>query len=189
MHKLVFFSLVASSFIACNKGDVSQPQMRNNEEQITTVQINAFKTDKPDSVFGIVWRDLDGFGGLDPKIDIMQLQANTNYQWHLVLLNESVSPVDTISNEILKEADVHRFFYLPDSAISSLVQIHILDKDNQSKPLGLNAAIQVSPLLNNLTSANGNIRIILSHYDGIPKSDLPAPESDMEIEFPVIIVR
>lgn len=189
MYKLIFFSLVASSFLACNKGDVSQPQMRNNEEQITTVHIHAFQTEKPDSVFAIVWRDLDGFGGLDPKIDVMQLQANKNYQWQLLLLNESVSPVDTISNEILKEADVHRFFYTPDSAISSLVQIQILDKDNQSKPLGLNAAVQVSPLLNNIQSVNGKIQIVLSHYDGIPKTDMPAPESDMEIAFQTKIVR
>jgi len=106
---------------------------------------------------------------------------------NLILLNEFVNPVDTISNEIRKEAAVHQFFYYLDSLLENKLSIHVIDSDETGKPLGLLTALTTLPFVAGQTVKEGNMKIILSHYDGIPKTEKPSPESDMEIVFPIKI--
>jgi len=182
---LIYFSIIC--LFACTKDEVTQPQFINNTEQISSVVIRLFSIEKPDSVFGIVWRDVDGFGGLDPIVEVMNLKQNQHYQMNMIVLNEFVNPVDTISNEIRKEAAVHQFFYYPDSLLENKLSIHVIDSDETGKPLGLLTALTTLPFLAGQTVKEGNMKIILSHYDGIPKTEKPSPESDMEIVFPIKI--
>jgi len=108
---------------------------------------------------------------------------------NLILLNEFINPVDTISNEIEKEGTVHQFFYYPDSLLESKISIHVLDSDDTGKPLGLLSNLSTFPFAAGQTVSEGNMKIILSHYDGIPKTNKPSPESDMEIVFPIRITK
>lgn len=189
IKKFSFIYIAIICLFACTKDEVTQPQLINNSEQISSVVIRAFAVEKPDSVFKIVWRDLDGFGGLDPIVEVLNLRQNQHYQMNLILLNEFINPVDTISNEIEKEGTVHQFFYYPDSLLESKLAIHVLDSDDTGKPLGLVSNLSTFPFAAGQTVSEGNMKIILSHYDGIPKTNKPSPESDMEIVFPIRITK
>jgi hypothetical protein len=189
MKKISLIILSIFSFYACTKNEVSQPQLINNSEQISTVVLSGFSKENPDSVFGIKWRDLDGFGGLDPIVEVLNLKQNQHYQMSLILLNEFVNPVDTISNEIINEAAVHQFFYYPDSILEKHLAIQVVDTDDNGKPLGLVTSLSVNPFKAGDTAIEGNLKIMLSHYDGIPKTEKPSPESDMEIIIPVRITN
>lgn len=189
MKKEFIFSLYMLVLVACQKGDVSQPQLLNNQEQITTVLLNAFDVKKPLQPLKFAWRDVDGFGGLPPQIDTLKFSANSQMLFQMILLNELVTPTDTISNEILDKASMHRFFYFPDSTLAHSMQIRATDNDPNNKPLGLSFQVVCSSIDSNQLQIRGNLQLILSHYDGIPKTDLPSPESDMDIEFPVTIVK
>lgn len=57
------------------------------------------------------FKDVDGNGGLNPIYYVSgSLKANTTYAGSLELLNESISPVDTITHEIVSEDFAHQFF-------------------------------------------------------------------------------
>jgi hypothetical protein len=53
----------------------------------------------------------------------------------------------------------------------------------------LHTALTTLPFVAGQTVKEGNMKIILSHYDGIPKTEKPSPESDMEIVFPIKISK
>lgn len=189
MKKRVFFitlALGAITFNACKKEDDPKPETpkapSNPQEIITTVKL--FLVDSlGDTVIG-TWRDIDGDGPGAPQISGFSLKPATDYLGAILLLDESKSPVDTISNEISEEDYAHQFFYTAQGTLNSRLLIQRLDRDSLQLPVGqVIAANTTAGAL-----AIGNLNIVLKHYDGIAKSlDPTVGETDVEVNFPVTI--
>lgn len=91
----------------------------NEEELITTFKL--LLTDSATNItYTYMFKDPDGDGGqaafYGPTIttqtdSVLTLAANTTFYGQIVLLDETKSPVDTISNEVEEEGDEHMFFY------------------------------------------------------------------------------
>lgn len=178
--RIIAFAIALSMvYTACDKDD---PVIPNEEELITTLTY----TLTPDSGGDIVtlsFSDIDGDGGDAPIISGGTLAANTSYSGRLELLNEAVSPVESITEEIEEEDEEHQFFF---SSTVSGITVEYDDQDANGNPLGLLTTLMTGE------AASGTLTIILRHEpdkfasgvsDG--NSDNAGGETDIEISFPI----
>lgn len=185
-------ALVTSTLIfsACDKDDVdpTKPQDNNAQELITTVVLNGYDVNNPSAnQFSIKWEDLDGDGGNAPIIDTLQLDSGITYRVNVLMLDKTKTPFDTISNEVLREADEHQLFYTLSQNLNDKLNITRLDNDNNNPPLPLGLDIRITPtsIMPSAIPIIGNLNIKLSHYDGVPKTTTPSAESDIDINLPI----
>ena len=176
----------------CKKNDVTpeQPSNTNAQELITTVILKGHNHDDPsDSLhwFTYKWEDLDGAGGNAPSFDTLALDTGIEYHVHVLILDKSKTPFDTISKEIYNERNVHQFFYTLSSELNGKVSTEILDFDtnNPALPVGLEFHLVTTSDQSYPTPVNGSLRMLLSHYDGVPKTTSPSAESDLDISIPL----
>lgn len=172
------FVLAASS---CKKDDPLEED--NENELVTTVELHLKKQGSSNtSVFS--WKDLDGPGGNDPVIQVVNLDANSRYDVELRFLDESKTPAENITEEVITEGDHHRVYLIP--APASGITISNEDQDGRGMPLG------ISSVLTTTNSAAGSLRVVLRHYGegGKEANDpvtSPKASSDIDISFPISV--
>ena len=187
---LILTPLMILGALSCKK-DSSTPTTpidpgAGSQEYITKV-IVIFKSE-----FGLgpypscTFSDQDGTGK-NVKIDTLKIPKNTIYdQCKILVLDETKSPADTVSNAILKEGAYHRFHftYMPNNGNSSSMLFKPLDKDKNGLPIGL----QFKDSVGN-QSGTGTFNVNLRHFsNGLVKNDDPkAGEADIFVNFPVQI--
>jgi hypothetical protein len=171
---ILFF---AATLSACKKEQVET----NDDEVITSVLVKLTPTTGGNTLT-YSYEDLDGPGGNNPTIQPISLQANQSYNVSLLLLNKTTNPADTISNEIINEADAHRFYFEPSA--NSNISVGSLDTDGNGNPLGMNSLWTTGDV------SNGTIKITLRHYPGTPPNkasndpvNSTKSSSDIEVVF------
>ncbi|MDC1104042.1 type 1 periplasmic binding fold superfamily protein [Polaribacter sp.] len=177
---LVFF--VATAFTACSSDD---PEVVNEEELITTLTA----TLKPigggtDIILKSV--DLDGDGPDAPVISVSaNLSANTNYSGVLKVENETESPAEDITLEVLEEDEEHQFFFTPTNNIATVTYD---DMDGDGNPIGVQFSLATT------TAATGNLTITLRHEpiktaSGVSNGDITnaGGETDVQAVFPITV--
>lgn len=170
--------------VGCKKDDVhpTDDHEHNESELITTLELKFSGKDKvnKDTTFVVTFDDPDGDGGNSPtKFDQINLLKNTDYTVELLLLNKSKIPYDTISNEVLEEADDHLFFY--SSNPLDLVNVTITDKDGNGKNLGLKSTWKTTNV------GSGKVKVKLMHQPGMKDGTSATGDTDVEVDFPVIV--
>ena len=187
MNKQFYMGLLMAVLIlsACKKNGATpeNPTDQNVQELITTVVLNGYDKNNPtDSSkhFSISWQDLDGTGGNVPTIDTLALDTGITYEINVLLLDKSKTPFDTISYEVFNERNVHQFFYTLSNELTQKINVMRLDYDTNtpSLPLGLNLQINPVATVPFTTPFLGSLSVVLSHYDGVPKTNTPSTESD-----------
>jgi hypothetical protein len=188
----IILLLIASttSMLGCQKEDPKKPSSNTPQEQITTVILKGYNHDDPsDSLhqFMIKWEDLDGDGGNPPSIDSLILDTGFEYHINLIIIDKTKTPFDTVSKEIEDLKNIHQFFYTPSKELEDkmVVKIDEFDSNNPPLPFGMEVNLHITAdTLYNLPVI-GKLNIVLSHYDGIPKTAKPSPESDIDINIPI----
>ena len=199
---LLFFS-VAITLGSCKK-DKNEPQPENptppanTGEVITTMKL-IFTDTLTQNTFTNVVKDPDGDGGqsFTQYDSIITLNPNSTYQLSILLLDESKNPVDTISNEVLEEGADHMFFFTPNTILNSSNPYTILhsgsgtnikytDLDNASTPrgIGLNTLWSTG---NSTGNTKHNLTIKLKHQPGVKDGTEGPGETDIELNFKVIV--
>jgi hypothetical protein len=181
MKKIIITFSIASIllFAACKDTEIKPENKPSNETELITTLIVELTDSQSNTKKHFVFRDLDGDGGDAPvNFDSIQLKSNSSYTCRMIVLDESQSKSDTISNEILEEQDDHLFVFTPDQAN---VSIYITDKDNNNLPLGLMSKWYSK------TTSNGFVTIALKHQPGIKNGSANIGETDIEIKFPCVI--
>jgi len=177
MKKILFytvltFPLAGMMLNACKKPETPDPV--NEEELITTLSL-AF-TDTATMVSGtFVFQDTDGPGGNDPEtFDTIRLLPGKVYAVAVTLLNESVTPADDITIEVLEEGVDHQVFYtVTDAAIS----FTYADTDDNGNPLGLMMTAETGAV------STGTVTITLKHQPGTKDGNITTGETDVEVSF------
>jgi hypothetical protein len=176
MKRVMFFSLMllaSFGFLGCKK-DKADP---NEEELITTVKVKL--TDKSNgAVSNFEFRDLDGEGGAAPtKFDEIVLGRGKVYDCALEILNESVTPADNITAEILAEANDHQFYF---AATDGLVAVANLNNDGKGLPLGTTSVWTASG-----NAGSGTLTITLKHKPGVKAAGdaVTVGETDIALSF------
>lgn len=166
---------------SCKKDDTDpkNPGDPNDSELITTIQLVFKDTSGATNDRVFVFSDPDGDGGNPPTVfDTIRIDSQKVYDVTILLLDESKTPVDTVSNEVLAEADEHLFFFF-----HSGVNINSTYLDNDGNGLGLGLKSRwVSG-----AASSGNSRIVLKHQPGVKDGTFAPGETDIDISFSSVV--
>ncbi|HSY61356.1 MAG TPA: hypothetical protein VK796_05740 [Cytophaga sp.] len=186
--KAALFICVLATTIACKKdnNDVSKPANPNETELITTVKLIIAPSSNVSAQTFFSYRDLDGDGGNAPTIDTIRLNANTEYNVQVLVLDETKNPVDTTSKEIEAEKNIHQFFY---SKIGTYnLTTTYLDFDDHNVPVGLNFKLNTGT---GFIEKTNKLQVVLKHQPGLKPTtgsgDESLGETDVEVYFPILI--
>ena len=158
------------------------------EELITTLEITL--TPSGGGVpYTVRFRDLDGEGGNAPVVAPIELDAGTDYDGTVRVLNETESPPENITEEVEEEAEAHQFFYQtldgfsPASVTYADMESDYGTNTGADHPVGIAFTLSVPA-----NAQNGLLRVTLSHYDEAPKDGVtPSDETDIDVIFQVYV--
>lgn len=172
--KRVFYPFALSALIFTVSSCKKDKAPVNEEELITTVKLR-FNELGTTTVNTFVFRDIDGEGGNAPtSFEQIQLAPNKTYLYSVELLNESVSPADTITKEVIAEAGDHQFYFEPTGVP---VTVSNLNTDPGGLPLGTTATWTTGA-----TTATGTVRITLKHKPGVKAAGDPVTKGETDIQ-------
>jgi hypothetical protein len=180
--KMLGFLLLVLTMGACDKAENPEPADEN--ELITTVTVR-FTEPGSTTALAFTYRDTDGDGGQAPtKFDAITLKANTTYTVAIEFLDESKTPVDNITNEILEKKDEHLVVFTATPA--TLLTYTATDKDSRNLPVGLSGTAKTG------AAGTGKLKVQLRHQppvNGQPvKNGTVTPGSDdVNLVFNLII--
>lgn len=171
--------LFTALFVSCSNDD-DAPEIINEEEVITTVTL----TLTPSSGTPVVLqtRDLDGDGPNPPVTTVSgSLAANTSYSGAIVFLNETESPAENVTEEVLEEADEHQVFYGISSGLNITTSYE--DTDGDGNPLGLVITLETGD------ASNGTLTVTLRHEPTKPNNGIndAGGETDVTTTFDVSV--
>lgn len=150
MKKSIFFAIIIGvSLSGCKK---DEPAPAQDNEFISTMQLT-FTEGTNKLVYSI--KDLDGDGGKAPVIDVIKLSPNKTYTLTTEFLNETKTPVENLTTEILAEAAEHLVIFEPNSA--NLLAVTRTDKDSRGFEVGLRASVKTN------AAVNGTMKVTLRH--------------------------
>jgi hypothetical protein len=178
LSALAVLILIALALHSCKP---KEPGCDNCENELITTLDIVLTDSSTGSVSHFIFRDLDGTGTNAPvQFDTIHLLANHTYTASFLILDESKTPADTISNEVAEEANEHAFFFHPNGVSVSVVYLDF-DTHTPPLPLGLNTKWYTGAV------ANGIFRIVLRHQpEGKDGTETPG-DTDMDISFPARI--
>lgn len=166
-------------FSGCEKDDPEPPIV---EELITTLNYTLTPDDGSAAVV-FTFQDLDGDDGNDPVITTEMLSANTTYSGSIELLNESITPIEDITEEVAEEDEAHQFFF---QSNTTGLNIAYNDTDPMGNPVGLISTLTTG------AAATGSITITLRHEPdkdatGVSGGDIDnaGGATDIEVTFPI----
>lgn len=187
-----FFLLLAVAGISlpsCKNDDdnVPEPHKHNEAELITTIKLVLTEAGHDHNEVTAVFKDADGDGGLAPTVfDTIRLKSSSTYNAVILLLDESRTPADTISNEVEEEGDEHQFFFSVSGGAE--VTVAYADADDNGVPIGLNSVFTTGAATSN---KDGKLMVVLKHQgDEKPKTgngNADIGDTDVEVSFPIII--
>ena len=178
-EKIFVLLFIMGAFASCKDKSTETPDPINQSELITKVQLVFRDSITNNIVQTATFSDLDGPGGNVATLDSILLSSNTTYYMDIVVLDETKTPVDTISNEILNEGDVHLFVFSPNPT-SNFLETNLLDLDINFKPIGLSSILKTS------AAGVGTYTVELRHFTSEQaKADNLVYDTDISILFNV----
>lgn len=164
----------------CKEDDdpVTTPQPpTNDDEVITTMSLMFLDSSDFTNFRNFTYRDPDGDGGLVPDIfDTISLDQNKTWLAYIFLFNETANPIDTVSLEVLEEAEDHLFCFTPGGTSASVV---IMDMDDNGLPIGMESKWYTT------AAGNGTMKIELKHQPGVKNGSCNLGNSDINVNFQV----
>lgn len=171
------FALIAV-LAACDDDDA--PTIINEEELITTVEYRLINSTDITDVVVLRSIDDDGEGPNPPVISSSgSLSANSSYDGTITFTNNTVTPPDNITDEVIAESDEHEVFY---TSSQNLVTVAKDDLDANNNPLG------VQTTLTTQATGTGNLTITLRHEPNKPNDNTlsgAGGETDVEVTFTI----
>lgn len=180
LRSTLSFLFLSALLVSCKKDPIVDP---NEGELITTVKLKL--TEKTTNIANdFVFQDLDGEGGQAPqKFDEIILTKGKIYDCAITILNESVTPSEDITVEIIEEANDHQIYVTPSP--TSLLSVANMSKDSNGFPLGVTSTLTVGSSV-----GNGTINVTLKHKPGIKTAtdNVSVGETDIALDFKVKVL-
>ena len=175
--------LTFNFIIACSNSE--DPEPVNEEEVITTLEATLTPIGKAENVT-LKSVDLDGDGPDEPVLTVSgKLMANTSYDGILLILNETESPAEDVTIEILEEDDEHQFFF---SFTNNIASVTYSDTDGDGNPIGVQFRLTTGDV------GSGNATFTLRHEPnktatGVAEGDITnaGGSTDIEVTFAIVV--
>lgn len=192
-------AMLGTTFTACKKDKKEDPAPQqpappaNEAELITTMKITLRDTTNNTSVT-YVFSDLDGAGGNPATFgnsgadSIINITANHVYEATILLLDQTKTPVDTISNEVEEEGADHMFFFNSIAPTGtpyntylsgSMTNIKYLDLDANNRGIGLSTEWTAPSMM----MAKSPLTIELKHQPSVKDGSYAPGETDIQVGF------
>ena len=169
----IFASLL---FVSCSSDD-DTPEPVNEEEVITTTTVT-LAPNGGGTPITLKTRDLDGDGPNAPVITVSgNLEAGVTYNGTIVLLNETESPAENITEEVEEENLEHQFFYTVGGGLD--VSTDYGNFDDDGNPLGTEFTLTAG------AASSGTLTFTLRHEPTKPNTGLgdAGGETDISASF------
>lgn len=184
-RNLAFIITLFAALVGCKKDEEMPPPPAANEEEVITTMVLRFTPNGSGSTREFRFTDADGDGGNAPVLALDTLDAATVYNVSIFLLNESTTPTDTISHEVLDEGVLHQFFF---TVTGVDLSVAYADTDANGLPIGLSSVMTTG------VAGGGNLRVTLRHMPnknaaGVAGGDITnaGGETDIEVDFPIVV--
>ncbi len=179
MKRCSMYALLAIAMIGCSDDDAA-PLPVNEEEVITTVILTLTPESGEEVVLTAIDLDGDGPGELVTTMS-GSFSESTQYQGAVRFLNETETPAEEITDEVLEEADEHQVFYTTTEGLN--IQTTYEDQDSQGNPLGLQITLTTG------AASEGSLTVTLRHEPVKPNDGLDSAggETDITTTFDVTI--
>jgi hypothetical protein len=183
---LAMLAIVAFFSGCSDEGNPAKPPVDTEHPPPTTVTLQLTQLDASGNPTGettsVTVRDTTQTPIKIPVDGILRLHAGASYKGVLILRDESKTPAEDVTADILAEKDAHIFIFTPDASVHSVLAVSDLDKDNNGFNFGLNFKVTTSGI------GAGNINVVLRHYDSGDKNDNEY-DTDIDRNFPVVITE
>lgn len=179
------------TIFACEGKEEDKSQVVNENELITVLNITLINPVTNDTT-SAVFSDPDGPGGIPPTITPIILKFTGESDQYIanieVLDSSNPNNVKQINPEIQEEANMHQFFYIPNTEADELVNISYdpLEIDGNGNPLGISSIWNLS----GLSVQSETVTIVLRHAPnkggvGVAEGDITnaGGETDIEVTF------
>jgi hypothetical protein len=168
----------AALLMACD----DDPEPVNEEELITTVQVDLFQGDSEAPSATLTFYDEDGDGPLPPSFDQDGvIYTSTTYSAVTTFLNEEETPVEDVTAEIIEEKNDHLICFTRTGAVSSAVAF---DEDDNEIPVGLVSVWQTAN-----TPGAATVKLTLKHQPGIKTGSCDIGDTDIEVTFSFNVIQ
>jgi hypothetical protein len=182
MKKMKFIAMaIFATVVLTSCDDDDTPEAVNDEEVITTMTVTLTPSTGGTAVT-LQTQDLDGEGPNAPVVTVSgNLTSGVVYNGVIVLLNETESPAENITEEVEEEDDDHQFFYTIGTGLNATTTYSNFDGNGNN--LGTEFALTAG------TASSGNITFTLRHEPTKPNEGLSdaGGETDIEATFSVTI--
>ena len=196
---LAMAAMMSVAFIACKKDKSNEPTPdapnppTNESELITTMKV-ILRDTATQTITTYVFSDLDGAGGNPATFgnsgadSVINITANHVYEATILLLDQTKTPADTISNEVEEEGADHMFFFnsiAPTGTpyntylTGSMTNIKYLDLDANNRGIGL-STLWTAP---SMMMAKSPLTIELKHQPGVKDGSYAPGETDIQVGF------
>lgn len=171
---------------AC-EDDPAAPSDENEAELITRITVTLTPVGGGATQTATI-DDPDGMGPLPPSApsSVFNVAPGTTYNGTVAVFDASdPADVEDITVEVREEDDEHRFFYTVSGLNGVTVPDSSLDQDRNGAPLGVTFQV----VAGTEASGAGLLRVVLSHYDDVPKGNgaTPSNETDIDQSFQVAV--
>jgi hypothetical protein len=155
----------------------------NTAEEVLPNEVTLTLT-SPQGNTTAVWRSATDVKGTATRIDTLILAAGRTYTGKITAVNNAKNPTVDLTAEYKKKANEHQFFYTVTGDAQNRVTFTITDRDGNNLPVGLEFTVVTT----SGGEARGTLNVVLGHYDDVKKMGTNrSPESDIDINFPVVI--
>jgi hypothetical protein len=161
--------------------DPATPPADDEHAPPTTLLVVLKEVGKTDSTKSLV-RDTTVVKGKSRVEDTLRVVSGKSYTGYIVLYDESQTPVENATQEIVDDQDNHLFVFTALGGANGRLTISNLNKDTKGQDFGLTFSAAVS----GTGGAKGNLQILLRHYGGNPKSG-STYDTDIDQTLPVSI--
>lgn len=179
---LILAFIVGLTIISCSDDDGNAPLPVNEEEIITTVSVTLTPQGGGANVI-LISRDLDGDGPNDAVVEVSGgLTENTSYSGEVQFLNETETPAENITIEVVEEAEEHQVFYVASGSLNATFEY--LDFDANDNPLGTLFSMDTG------AASTGTLTVVLRHEPNKPNDGTPSGaggETDVNVTFDLVI--
>jgi hypothetical protein len=161
-------------FVSCSNDDENTPEPINEEEVITTMNVTLVP-DGGGTAVVLSFQDLDGDGPDAPDVNVSgSLATGATYNGSIVLLNETESPAEDITEEVEEEDLEHQFFYTIGTGLD--VTTAYSNLDSEGNPLGTEFTLTAGAV------SSGTLTFTLRHEPNKPNTGLSDADGETDIE-------
>lgn len=179
--KFLATAIFATVLLVSCSNDDDTPEPVNEEEVITTLTVTLTPSGGGTPIT-LQTRDLDGDGPNPPVVTVSgDLSAATTYNGSIVVLNETESPAEDITEEVEGESEEHQFFYTTGGGLDVTTEYD--NFDGNGNPLGTEFVLTAA------TASSGTLTFTLRHEPTKPNTGLgdAGGETDIAATFNVTV--